>query len=160
MVEASLPLEENSQLSDLDFQQDFTVRDASENTLRYTKEEFDDTFEKLSIANPDFTTDEVIKEFAKGQIDWLSSTYYPNNPEYMTLDGIRNMDSPFLDDIPGFDRVRKTIVANAQAQGPNIKPVLSYREMISLIARDEKGKVIESPSNFYAWGKNVGRRNY
>ena len=53
MVEASLPLEENSQLSDLDFQQDFTVRDASENTLRYTKEEFDNTFEKLSIANPD-----------------------------------------------------------------------------------------------------------
>ena len=160
MVEASLPLEENSQLSDLDFQQDFTVRDASENTLRYTKEEFDDTFEKLSIANPDFTTDEIIKEFAEGQIDWLSSTYYPNNPEYMTLDGIRNMDSPFLDDIPGFDRVRKTIVANAQAQGPNIKPVLSYREMISLIARDEKGNVIESPSNMEGFGRAVKEKGF
>ena len=160
MVEASLPLEENSQLSDLDFQQDFTVRDASENTLRYTKKEFDDTFEKLSIANPDFTTDEVIKEFAEGQIDWLSSTYYPNNPEYMTLEGIRNMDSPFLDDIAGFDRVRKTIVANAQAQGPNIKPVLPYRDIISLIARDEKGKVIESPSNMEGFGRAVKEKGF
>ena len=160
MVEESLPLEENSQLSDLDFQQDFTVRDASENTLRYTKEEFDNTFEKLSIANPDFTTDELIKEFAEGQIDWLSSTYYPNNPEYMTAEGIRDMTAPFLDDIPGFDRVRKTIVANAQAQGPNIKPVLSYREMISLIARNEDGKVIESPSNMEGFGRAVKEKGF
>ena len=153
-------VEENSQLSDLDFQQDFTVRDYSDNTLKYTKGEFDKIFEGISAENPNYTIEDVIQDFAEGQIEYLSEMYYPNNPEYMTVDGIRNMTSPFLDDIPGFDEVRAKIVKNAQAKGPNVKAVLPYRDMLSLIARDENNEVITSPSNMEGFGRAVKEKGF
>lgn len=93
MSDNQITEEQQSALSDLNDQPDLT-EDVVENTLVYTKKEFDSVLNDISRQNPEFNLDQILQELAESQIQYLAETNYPNRPDYLTVDGVRNMTPP------------------------------------------------------------------